>query len=250
MERTDDDAPVRVPTVEREARREVLQTKLGKGLKMEGPLDPSHALFDRVHDLYGENLVRYIAPQFCTMRDQETLGITKTKEWKDYVADVSSVRLLEKAFQRRAMAFDMADLCSYEVFMEVMNELVGLVGVAPPPGYKPVSLDQVWAADELIFIELGKACRRGIKPLANGERPIETSIREVFKSQKVQLRLTPLHGGNTAPGRGDGANISRGAKREPDEPPESRKLSRSQKFKKLAKGYPRKTRKSCSGRRT
>ena len=198
MERTDDDAPVRVPNVEREARRDALQKKLTKSVPMIGPLDPSHALFDRVHDLFGENLLRYIGPQVCTMRDQETLGIKKASDWKDYTADISSVRLLEKALTRRAMVFDMAEICDYDVFMEVITDLFSLLDVPAPPGYRPVSLEQIQAADELIFLELARACRTGIKPLPNGVKPMQSHLMEIYKSQKVQLRLCPLEarGGN------------------------------------------------------
>ncbi len=54
-ERTDGDAPRKVPQAERETRKEKLRSRLGIALVMEGDFEPSNALIDRFVQMVDEN---------------------------------------------------------------------------------------------------------------------------------------------------------------------------------------------------
>ena len=60
LERTEDDAPKKMPAVEREERRRSLASRLG-GLLLNGSLDPSHSLIDACGQMHEESSVIYIS---------------------------------------------------------------------------------------------------------------------------------------------------------------------------------------------
>ena len=105
LERTDDDPPRRLPNIEQEARRRLLQDRL-TGLTLEGELDISYALVDFCCEIYSDGVVKYIPLTRCTKRSQEILGQKRAADWKDYTADVSTTYKVEKTFQRRALAME------------------------------------------------------------------------------------------------------------------------------------------------
>ena len=184
MERTDDDQPRKLPNVEREARRSALAGRL-PGLRLVGELDVSHALVDLVTTMRDDDVFRHVHLTKCTKRDQEVLGIKKASEFKDYVADLGSTRKFGLAFQRRALAFDMADVCPYETQMIVIDRYMELVDDGR------ATMEQIMRADEMLSIELAKVCRTGIKG-RHGVSHVGDNIERVFEMQRIQLMLVPM----------------------------------------------------------
>ena len=187
LERTDEDVPRKLPNVEREARRAALARRL-TGLRLVGELDVSHALTDLATTIYDNDVLQYIPLSKCTKRDQEVLGTKKSADWKDYVADTSSSRKLGLAWQRRALAMDIAGMCPYEVQMQVVDRFMELLdndmdGIS-------VSVAQTIRADEMLFVEMAKLCRAGIK-CSPGVSPVGDCMLQVFESTRIQLVLTP-----------------------------------------------------------
>ena len=187
LERTDEDVPRKLPNVEREARRAALARRL-TGLRLVGELDVSHALTDLATTIYDNDVLQYIPLAKCTKRDQEVLGTKKAADWKDYVADTTSTRKLGLAWQRRALAMDIAGMCPYEVQMTVIDRFMELLdndidGIS-------VTVAQTIKADEMLFVETAKLCRAGIK-CSPGVSPIGDCLLQVFETQRIQLLLTP-----------------------------------------------------------
>ena len=144
-----------------------------------GELDISHALLDLVTQMRDDNVCRHLPLTKCTKRDQEVLGIKKAPELKDYVADIGSTRKFGQAFQRRALAFDMADLCSYEAQMVIVDRYIELIGDGR------ATMEQTMRADEMLSIELAKVCRTGIKGRP-GASPVGDNMERVFELQQIQ----------------------------------------------------------------
>ena len=59
-----------MPSAERDQRLTALRNKL-VGLEIRGPLEPSHALLDRLVTSQREDVLRYVPPELCTSRTQE-----------------------------------------------------------------------------------------------------------------------------------------------------------------------------------
>ena len=96
---------------------------------MEGECDPSHKLVDLAHKMFEENTVNYLAWQHQTKRSAELSDTKQESIWKPdssghvKVVDETIVLdartdtdyLLRCALWRRAMAMDIANLCSFEL---------------------------------------------------------------------------------------------------------------------------------------
>ena len=107
------------------------------GVEIEGALEPSHTLIDKVAQMVDDGVVKYIAWDECTTREDELAGVKKDKFWKADAqgflkeattdapsrADISDLRL-KLALQRRAIAFELGALCSYEVHEHWANKLI------------------------------------------------------------------------------------------------------------------------------
>ena len=109
-------------------------------------------------------------------------------------AVTNSEYLLKCALTRRAMAFYIANLCSFDV-MEVWHESIMADLVRPPPaGHRSISIDQARRADATLWYRVAEKCRSGIRPDAEGNRPIERAIKELFCSPDVRLLTMPQPG--------------------------------------------------------
>jgi hypothetical protein len=196
LERTDDDQPRKLPNIEREARRKALAARL-PGLRLVGELDPSHAIVDLVTTMRDNDIYHHVPLNKCTKRDQEVLGKKKSSEFKDYFADLGSTRKFGLAFQRRALAFDIADLCPYETSMTIADRYMELIDE------ESVTMEQVQRADETLSVEIAKHCREGIKG-RTGVCPIGDVIEKIFESSRIQLTLMPTQRQQANPGAGGG----------------------------------------------
>jgi hypothetical protein len=193
LERTDDDPPVKLPNAERESRRKALVSRLDGLTGLDDDLDISHALQDRVVQIWTDNQLRYIPLSACTTRSQETLGTKKAADYKDYVADLGGERKIYRALQRRSLALEFAGLVKYEVSMKVIDEYFRLFDLPPPSSaYDSVSLEQIYLADQELWVEIARLARAGIRMDDGGVKPVEMHMPTVFASQRVQLHLTPL----------------------------------------------------------
>ena len=127
-DRTEEDAPRKIPAKEKEYRRKLLAEKLAPGIEMVGPLDPSFALVDLLCQIHDDNALRYVEWDQCGTRAQDLEPKKKPrKEWgpdasgvvreKEVVeqraADTSTDLKLQETMQRRGMGFEMSDLMSY-----------------------------------------------------------------------------------------------------------------------------------------
>jgi hypothetical protein len=250
VERNDDAAPRKLPMPEREERRQKQQAKL-TGVKVEGVHEPSHALIDMVHTMREDEQVKYLAPEHCTHREAE-LGGTKRESFlqsdaggrlkqvnRDIAieADTSTVYKLRLCLQRRSLALDQLDLMNYQFSEDYHEHLFDLMQQPVPPGYAPLSVNQVLNADKMIWTYLASHCRTGISRRADGTLPMEVHLTAALASPIISSALQPLPklGGNRVEHGGKG---NRSNDRKPNSDPYPPKGYKGAKGKKgRGKGY-------------
>ena len=128
MERGSDDLPKKMNNVERNARIQKLAARL-PGLRLKGIMEPAHCLIDLAAQFVEENALRHVNLHECLSREEEMQGSKKSKEWKTdgqgYVrevvaksssaeTDVSTDLKIYQALHRRGVAFQIANLMTYE----------------------------------------------------------------------------------------------------------------------------------------
>ena len=105
-------------------------------------------------------------------------------------ADLRSDPLLQCAFRRRSIAFEMADLASYESMELVTDLFLRELMRAPPPGFSKVTLDQLLRPDRELFFELGHRCRTGVRRMPGGRRPFDVQIPLILDSPQFRYFLS------------------------------------------------------------
>ena len=68
----------------------------------------------------------------------------------DDSAETDSQFAVSFALQRRALAFDLADIISYENSCRLHAKLIASHMKAPPKGHAPVSIVQILEADQIL----------------------------------------------------------------------------------------------------
>ncbi|CAJ1352120.1 unnamed protein product [Effrenium voratum] len=150
----------KIPFVEKRARLQEQQARLG-GLKIEGNMCPSHALIDAVYGMAVSGAIVYLPPW-----DQEVAGDNKAKPIIKFEnsqltvvpgdalepIDVGSELKCLWALQRRGIAFDQAEILSWDVHESWVHKLFNTLSQEVPAGFGRVSLGQVLRADRELFV--------------------------------------------------------------------------------------------------
>jgi hypothetical protein len=232
MERTEDDKPRVMPNAEREERRDALDKRL-PGVKLEGELDPSHSLINACAALFDDNIARYIEWNKChKLEDEAVSSSRKRKLWeeddKGFLkvtsggqelgdADTTTELRLSNCLQRRAIAMDVAGLMSYECGEEIRIFLLDELQRPPPDErYAATSLEQIRRADKEIFSQIGKTCRKGVRPDSLGALPMNEALPKVLDSHRLTCILAPLPKGGSYTKGGSSSSLRRSGSVTPD----------------------------------
>ena len=208
----------RLTNVER-ADRYQKQVKRLTGLNIKGFLEPSDSLVDIACTQYDNNRLAYIPWEKCTSRTDEqekdlkkdqtlTLDVSsgklKVDKKKDEIlADVQSDLKVQQALQRRALAYDQANVVSFHELSKWHDKLLKARLTDPPPGYSRISFSQMERADRKFFAELCDQTRSGIQTVTEG-RPVELALKDCMFDAEVLHCLQPLP---AAQGSGSVASI-------------------------------------------
>ena len=213
-----DDAPRRVPALEREERRARVAARL-VGMVLRDELDCSSRLIDRCIEMHEENLLRYVGPADCTKAALELQGRRKDPAWvpdasgtlkvrysaSDPSADIASQFSLNFALKRRGLAMEMADILSFECHERLSSKLVAAMMRTPLVGYAPVSLEQALRADLLCWRLMAERTRDGIKRNSAGQRPAELALDAVLDDGEFVQALLCLPAARGSADRGAAA---------------------------------------------
>ena len=194
-----------VPNAER-AERYHAQVKKYPGIKISGPMEPSHALLDLVQSMVDSNLVEHISLEKATSREQEMAGSKKVPAFtlvngslvlddkkSDVSFNVGAAKELDVywAYHRRALAFDQCDVITYQCQANYIQRLFTETRKVVAPGFHQVTLHQVIESDKTLWRHIAEDVRGSIKKSMTGERPLETAFKEAQSSSAVEFCLLP-----------------------------------------------------------
>ncbi|CAE7241857.1 unnamed protein product [Symbiodinium sp. CCMP2592] len=199
VERTEESLPLTLDIAEREDRLASQKTRLG-GLTFQGEEEVAHGAYDLVFSMAQKNELIWLAPEKFNTRRAE---ISAKKPSKELVIDGSGVAVKDKpqvlncainsdldlvlAMRRRALAFDLVGLMSFDVANRYHQALVQRLQEAPPPNYAKVSIAQVLRADRAAFLRLAELLptlrRSGV-----GKLPLDEQLPNILLDPSATLQ--------------------------------------------------------------
>ena len=220
---TNDQEPlVKLHPVERETRRKALADRI-TGFSLNGELDPSTRLVDRLSTILQTGLVKYVPWARCTSARAElleqpevqqlTLGpngtLIKACESEGPACDVSTDLAMDSALRRRALAGEVAGLIGYDI-MQVWHEMLKeALFDDPPPSYARVSYSQLVSADMELWKQVAARCRDGCKQLTSeGCTAFQSAWVSCMADVRLRLILQPLPRSGASSSSSGGAPVS------------------------------------------
>ena len=192
-----------LPTAERD-RRVADQRQRLAGLRLKGDEEVAHSSYDLAFTMLEKDVVTYLHPEKFVTRRAELLqkkpakklsldqdSLTVKEKPLDMVCNTRTELELVQAFRRRALAFDLVGLASYELMNGYHAELLSHLQEDPPPGYTQVSVTQVLRADRAVFLHLAEVLTT-LKRNAAGELPLERELMPTLARPNVSFHLLPL----------------------------------------------------------
>ena len=205
VDRPADPLTATLPPEEREARRERLQARLA-GISISGELDPAQSLIDEAYRIYEANSLKYVAWEVCAKFDSEdALRPAKRFSWapdeggvvKAVASDraptvsIRTVFQLSNALSRRGLAFDIANLMTFETHELIRRALLDALSEEPPPGYAAASMAQAERADRYLFSKLADKARKCVRG-SGIARLLDPLVQPILDSPKFLMLLQPL----------------------------------------------------------
>ena len=200
-----EDAPTNFAPSEREARIQQQKDRLS-GLRFRGEEECPHCSYDIALTMLEKDTLVYLGPdKFPTRRNELQLK----KPGKEITIDQSQLIVKEKpadftcstntelevanAFRRRALAFDLVGKGSYNIMTSYRADLLDHLHTPPPPGYSPITIQQVLRADRAAFIFLSERMT-SLKRDTTNRIPMDHSLPNIPGQPTVAFHLLPLAG--------------------------------------------------------
>lgn len=214
VDRGDDTSTVPMAAAERDTRI-LEQRKRLTGLTHSGDEECSYESYNLVHAMIQQNTVLYYHPERFATRQSELQhrkprkelsldaksGVVVQDKSLELKCDTQSELELTQAFRRRALAFDLAGACSYNVMNGYHHYLIQRLQETPPPGYARISTAQVLRADRAAFTRIAETLK-GVRREPDGSLPLDTAIKQIVLDPSVSFHLLPLALDRTASASG------------------------------------------------
>ena len=100
---------------------------------------------------------------------------------------------VSNALKRRALAFDLVGVCTYDVMAAYHADLRDHLHTPPPPGYSAVSVQQILWADRTAFMFLSERMAP-LKKNAMNQLHLDLQLRTILSQPNVAFHLLPLSG--------------------------------------------------------
>ena len=206
IERSDTAELKILPLAEKVQRLENLKTKF-PGIMLSTSMEPSHELIDRVVHQYEENCVKLVELNKCTSREQEircertqpsisfdaTGNVKVTKQSSVTECSISGEIKLRAAFTRRSLAYELANIASFEIMEGWTQLLFDRVCQDPPAGYRRISMDQIMEADRKLWVKISERTRSKVTGVdASGVKNVDAALKELSHHPDVQFFMLPL----------------------------------------------------------
>ena len=192
-----------LPSAERDRRIQDQRSRL-TGLRFKGDEEVSYSSYDLVFTLLDKDTLTYLHPEkFVTRRFElaqkkppkqlalDNDSLTVKEKAADYTCSTRTELELVQAFRRRALAFDLIGLVSYEIMNAYHAELLSHLQEDAPPGYSNTTVTQVLRADRAAFLYLAEILT-SLKRDANGDLPLALELPKVIARPSVSFHLLPL----------------------------------------------------------
>ena len=200
-----DDAATTFAGAEKDAR--IAQQKLRlTGLRFRGEEECSHSSNDITLTMLEKDCLLYLGPEKFPTRRKELLQKNPSKEIsidqsqlgvKDKQPDLTCPAVTElevsNALKRRALAFDLAGVCAYDLMAAYHADLLDHLHTPPPRGYSAVSVQQILRADRAAFMFLSERLT-SLKRNAANQLPMDLALPNILSQPTVAFHLLPLSG--------------------------------------------------------
>lgn len=204
---SESDGPKKLPIQEIAARFTSLERKLAP-LKIESMLEPSHALVNAIAQCADDGRLRYIEWSRCTSRSAELNNVKEHQSLKVWRADasgtikqsdaepglkcdVSTELEVMNAMKRRGIAYELANLMSFEKHEMIINLLFAELQREPIDGFRKLTISQLASADREIHLKLSELTRAGLPLGPAGELPLDAHVEAVLALPSVMWLLMP-----------------------------------------------------------
>ena len=214
----EDDRPKKLPKLEREVRMSELRTKLSESLDIEGETEPSNTVIDKAHAMFESGEIRALRWDELTTRESESGGVKSELIWKidkgvmrqseqvvEDPADTSTELKLRFALQRRGVAYHVGKVMSFKTHEKIVKFLMKAMNAKPLPLFAKVSLEQVYNADQAIFVRAGRLTPTGISIKADGSLPLDAIIPGILEEHSIccLVQQMPSGGGTKRDNTGE-----------------------------------------------
>ena len=188
---------------ERAERLATVKTELS-GLTIDAQLEPAHRWVDNAIQQAEDNTLRFIPLMECLSRESEIMhqkhewtidfmpdGTMKlSKKQKEIHTDVSVDLKGRMAMQRRALAYHMAGICSFNVLDEIAARMFALLTKEPLSGFRAIGLQQIVMADREMWLQAARNVRG--KNLTDVAKPLDDMLKNLQDSSEVRFHLLPV----------------------------------------------------------
>ena len=154
-------------------------------ISIDTQLEPAHRLVDLAVQQAEDSTLRYIPLKDCLSRESELLqsksepaiefqsdGTMKlSKKQLEIKAGTSGDLKVKMALQRRALAYHIAGVCSYQTLDALNQRMFALMTKEPVKGFRAVSLQQVINADREMWMLAAQEARG--KSLTDPSKPLD-----------------------------------------------------------------------------
>lgn len=203
--------PKKIPLAEKEARLGEIRARL-TGVDISGPLEPATALFEHAVHQHETKVLKYLPPEKCYSREHEIKfakpaknlqvegGTLALKEGSTIPSESVYTSLqFQQALTRRAVAYDFAQLISFDVSRRYCDKLLRHLDREPPPGYMPTTLSQLIKADKEVWAKLAEA-GSNIRRDGTGNLPLNDLLLRTLESYEIAFYLLPMMSGSSGSG--------------------------------------------------
>ncbi len=148
----------------------------------------------------------YLGPEKFPTRRNELMQKKPSKEIssdqaqlivRDKQVDLTCPTVTElevsNAFKRRALAFDLGGIATYDVMARYHADLLDHLHTPPPPGYSAASVQQIPRADRAAFLFMSEK-PTSFKRDALNKLPLGGALPAVLSQPNVAFHLLPLSG--------------------------------------------------------
>jgi hypothetical protein len=203
LERKDDDGPRKLLMPERIERLERAK-RSSVGITIDTQLEPAHRLVDQTVQQAEDSTLRYIELKDCLSREAELMhsktepsiefqtdGTMKlSRKQTEIRAETSGDLKVKMAMQRRALAYHIAGICSFQTVDALIQRMFALMTKEPVKGFRAVSLQQVVNADREMWLLAAQEARG--KTLTDPAKPLNDILETAFKAHETSYHLLPL----------------------------------------------------------